>query len=90
MAEGEKKSMDRIELEKRVEELNSLLHEYGHAYYVLDKPLTSDAIYDQYMQELLSIEAENPDLIYPDSPSQRVGGEILEGIRKSRPRVSDA
>ena len=47
MAEGEKKSMDRVELEKRVEELNDLLHEYGHAYYVLDKPLTSDAIYDQ-------------------------------------------
>ena len=55
MAEGEKKSMDRIELEKRVEELNSLLHEYGHAYYVLDKPLISDAIYDQYMQELLRL-----------------------------------
>ncbi len=82
MAEGEKKSMDRLELEKRVEELNNLLHEYGHAYYVLDKPLTTDAIYDQYMQELLSIEAENPDLIYPDSPSQRVGGEILKGFGK--------
>ena len=82
MAEGERKSMDRLELEKRVEELNNLLHQYGHAYYVLDKPLTSDAIYDQYMQELLSIEAENPDLIYPDSPSQRVGGEILKGFGK--------
>ncbi|AMQ05057.1 MULTISPECIES: NAD-dependent DNA ligase LigA [Sporosarcina] len=74
--------MDRLELEKRVEELNNLLHQYGHAYYSLDKPLTSDAIYDQYMQELLSIEAENPDLIYPDSPSQRVGGEILKGFGK--------
>ncbi|MET3659259.1 NAD-dependent DNA ligase LigA [Sporosarcina psychrophila] len=74
--------MDRLELEKRVEELNNLLHQYGHAYYALDKPLTSDAIYDQYMQELLSIEAENPDLIYPDSPSQRVGGEILKGFGK--------
>lgn len=82
MTEGEKKSMDRLELEKRVEELNNLLHQYGHAYYSLDKPLTSDAIYDQYMQELLSIEAENPDLIYPDSPSQRVGGEILKGFGK--------
>ena len=82
MGEGEKKSMDRVELEKRVEELNNLLHEYGHAYYVLDKPLTSDAVYDQYMQELLAIEAENPDLVYPDSPSQRVGGEILKGFGK--------
>lgn len=82
MAEGGKKLMNRLELEKRVEELNNLLHQYGHAYYVLDKPLTTDAIYDQYMQELLSIEAENPDLIYPDSPSQRVGGEVLKGFGK--------
>ena len=74
--------MDRVVLEKRVEELNDLLHKYGHAYYVLDKPLTSDADYDRYMQELLAIEAENPDLIYPDSPSQRVGGEILKGFGK--------
>ncbi|CAM3211178.1 NAD-dependent DNA ligase LigA [Filibacter tadaridae] len=74
--------MDRIELEKRVEELNNLLHEYGHAYYVLDKPLVSDALYDQYMQELLEIEAGNPDLIFPDSPSQRVGGEVLTGFGK--------
>ena len=49
--------MDRIELEKRVEELNQLLHEYGHAYYTLDKPLVSDAVYDQIMEELLAIEA---------------------------------
>ncbi|MCG7337408.1 NAD-dependent DNA ligase LigA [Sporosarcina sp. ACRSM] len=74
--------MDRMELEKRVEELNQLLHEYGHAYYSLDKPLVPDAVYDQLMQELLAIEAENPDLIYPDSPSQRVGGEILTGFGK--------
>ena len=45
--------MDKIELEKRVEELNSLLHKYGHAYYVLDKPLVTDAVYDEYFQELL-------------------------------------
>ncbi|WP_203248536.1 NAD-dependent DNA ligase LigA [Sporosarcina beigongshangi] len=74
--------MDRVELEKRVEQLNELLHDYGHAYYVLDTPLVSDAVYDNYMQELLAIEAENPDLIYPDSPSQRVGGEVLAGFGK--------
>ncbi|WP_318616393.1 NAD-dependent DNA ligase LigA [Sporosarcina sp. YIM B06819] len=74
--------MDRVELEKRVEQLNELLHDYGHAYYVLDKPLISDAVYDDYMQELLAIEAANPDLVYPDSPSQRVGGEVLAGFGK--------
>lgn len=74
--------MDRIQLEKRVAELNRLLHEYGHAYYVLDNPLVSDAIYDQLLHELIALEKENPDLIYPDSPTQRVGGEILSGFQK--------
>ncbi|MFC5603849.1 NAD-dependent DNA ligase LigA [Sporosarcina koreensis] len=74
--------MDRKALEERVQELNDLLKEYGHAYYVLDRPTVPDSVYDSLMQELLSIEAENPDLIYPDSPSQRVGGEILEGFSK--------
>ena len=74
--------MDKITLEKRVEELTNLLHTYGHAYYVLDSPLISDAVYDEYMQELLKIEAEFPDLIFPDSPTQRVGGEVLSGFRK--------
>ncbi|MBO2536557.1 NAD-dependent DNA ligase LigA [Rummeliibacillus suwonensis] len=74
--------MDRVQLEKRVEELNKLLHEYGHAYYVLDNPIVSDAVYDQLLHELIAIEKENPDLIYPDSPTQRVGGEILSGFTK--------
>ncbi len=74
--------MDRIQLEKRVEELNQLLHEYGHAYYVLDQPVVPDAIYDQLLHELIAIEKENPDLIYPDSPTQRVGGEVLSGFKK--------
>ena len=74
--------MERNELEKRVEELNSLLHKYGHAYYVLDKSLVTDSTYDELLQELLKIEAEFPDLIYPDSPSQRVGGEILSMFGK--------
>lgn len=76
------RNMDRKALEERVQELNDLLKEYGHAYYVLDRPTVPDSVYDSLMQELLSIEAENPDLIYPDSPSQRVGGEILEGFSK--------
>lgn len=74
--------MDRNEIEKRVRELNDLLNEYGHAYYVLDKPLVPDSVYDQHMQELLSLEKQYPDLIYPDSPTQRVGGEILSGFGK--------
>ncbi len=74
--------MNKVELEKRVEELSSLLHQYGHAYYVLDKPLVSDATYDTYFQELLKIENEYPALKRSDSPTQRVGGEILAGFGK--------
>jgi DNA ligase (NAD+) len=75
-------NMDRNAVEKRVQELNELLKEYGHAYYVQDRPVVPDSVYDSLMQELLSIEAANPDLIFPDSPSQRVGGEVLEGFSK--------
>lgn len=74
--------MDRIEVEKRVEELNARLHKYAHAYYTLDKPLVSDAMYDQAFQELLAIEQEHPDLRYSDSPTIRVGGEVLEAFEK--------
>lgn len=70
------------DLEKRVAELNKLLHEYNYAYYVLDKPLVPDAVYDQMMQELMAIEKEHPELIYPDSPTQRVGGKPLEAFEK--------
>lgn len=73
---------DRNELEQRVEQLNQLLTDYGRAYYVLDKPVATDAEYDKLMQELLAIEAEHPDLITEDSPTQRVGGEVLEGFTK--------
>ncbi|WP_040285975.1 NAD-dependent DNA ligase LigA [Sporosarcina koreensis] len=75
---------DTHELEKRVEELNRLLTEYGRAYYVLDRPAVTDAEYDKLMQELLAIEEQHPDLIYPDSPTQRVGGPVLEGFTKVR------
>ncbi|GKV57292.1 DNA ligase [Sporosarcina sp. NCCP-2222] len=74
--------MDRHVMEQRVKELNKLLQEYGHAYYVLDKPVVPDSVYDQLMQELIAIETEHPDLIYPNSPTQRVGGDILSGFGK--------
>lgn len=70
------------EIEQRIAELSSLLHEYGYAYYVLDKPVVPDATYDQLMQELIALEEANPSLIYSDSPTQRVGGTVLEGFTK--------
>ncbi|PID24281.1 NAD-dependent DNA ligase LigA [Sporosarcina sp. P7] len=73
---------DVLELEKRVAELNKTLHKYGRAYYDLDAPIVPDSEYDKKMKELLAIEKEHPDLIYPDSPTQRVGGEPLEVFKK--------
>ncbi|ARD47814.1 DNA ligase (NAD(+)) LigA [Sporosarcina sp. P37] len=73
---------DVLELEKRVAELHKILREYGHAYYDLDAPIVPDSEYDEKMQELLAIEEAHPDLIYPDSPTQRVGGAPLEVFSK--------
>ncbi|WP_285397049.1 NAD-dependent DNA ligase LigA [Lysinibacillus sp. fls2-241-R2A-57] len=70
------------EIEQRIVELNKLLHEYGHAYYVLDKPVVADSVYDQLLHELIALEEANPSLIYPDSPTQRVGGAVVEGFKK--------
>jgi DNA ligase (NAD+) len=70
------------EIEQRITELNKLLHEYGYAYYVLDKPVVADSVYDQLLQELIALEEANPSLIYPDSPTQRVGGAVVEGFKK--------
>ena len=68
--------------EQRIAELRNLLNEYGHAYYVLDNPVVSDAVYDEYMNELLALEAAHPELVTPDSPTQRVGGDVLDGFTK--------
>ncbi|MEK3763756.1 NAD-dependent DNA ligase LigA [Solibacillus sp. FSL K6-4121] len=70
------------EIEQRIAELNKLLHEYGYAYYVLDKPVVEDSVYDQLLHELIALEEANPEFIYPDSPTQRVGGMVLEGFKK--------
>lgn len=70
------------QLEQRVQELHKLLNDYGHAYYVLDDPIVPDAVYDQYLHELIALEEQNPDLILPDSPTQRVGSIVSEGFKK--------
>lgn len=70
------------EIEQRIAELNKLLHEYGYAYYVLDKPVVADSVYDQLLLELIALEEANPSLIFPDSPTQRVGGTVVEGFKK--------
>ena len=61
----------------RAEWLRDELNRHSHAYYVLDNPSIPDAEYDQLFRELQQLEAQHPDLIFSDSPTQRVGGEPL-------------
>ncbi len=65
----------REEAKKRLAELRKELHRHSYLYYVLNKPEISDYEYDRMFQELLALEAKFPDLVTPDSPSQRVGAE---------------
>jgi len=69
---------------KRAQELRTILAGYSYEYHVLDQPSVSDAIYDSLMGELKTIEAQHPDLITSDSPTQRVGSELLGGFKKVR------
>jgi len=78
-------------LAERAEQLRAELRRHEHLYYVLDAPEVSDAAYDALTNELKRIEAEHPELVTPDSPTQRVGGKPAEGFQKvahSRPMLS--
>ena len=68
--------------EARALELKRLLSRYSYEYHVNDAPSVSDAIYDSLMAELKDIEAAHPSLVTPDSPTQRVGNELLGGFQK--------
>lgn len=77
--------------EARLEELRALIHYHNHRYHVLDDPEIADAEYDALFDELLALEADHPELVTPDSPSQRVGGVPLTGfrtVRHERPMLS--
>ncbi len=67
-------------LSSRAAELRALLHDHAHRYYVLDAPQIPDAEYDKLFQELQSIEGQHPELLSPDSPTQRVLGRVLDGF----------
>ncbi|MED4402014.1 NAD-dependent DNA ligase LigA [Metabacillus fastidiosus] len=69
-------------LEQRAKELRDLINTYNYEYHVLDNPSVPDAEYDRLMRELIALEQEHPELKFPDSPTQRVGGTILEGFKK--------
>ncbi len=77
----------RDEAARRLEELRRLIRHHDYRYYVLNDPEISDEAYDALMRELLALEAAFPDLVTPDSPSQRVGGRPAEGFAPVRHTV---
>ncbi|MBD5160345.1 MAG: NAD-dependent DNA ligase LigA [Ruminococcus sp.] len=74
--------MDKISAGKRIEELSDIINEHSYKYYVLDNPDISDYDFDMLMQELKSLEEEFPELVRPESPTQRVGGMALNTFEK--------
>ncbi|SNS26051.1 DNA ligase (NAD+) [Granulicella rosea] len=77
--------------EQQIAELREELRHHEHLYYVEDAPVWTDAQYDERMNRLKALEAEHPELVTPDSPTQRVGGKPKDGFAKvahSRPMLS--
>jgi DNA ligase (NAD+) len=71
-------------LQSRIEQLRDEIRHHDYQYYVLDNPDIPDAEYDRLMQELQQLERNNPSLVTPDSPTQRVGGKPLDGFAEVR------
>jgi len=75
------------DVKKRIEQLREQIRRHDHLYYVLNQPQISDRQYDKLFSELKAIEQANPQLITPDSPTQRVSGQPLEGFATVRHAV---
>lgn len=73
--------------QKRIEQLRNELNEHNYNYYVLDNPTITDFEYDRMLRELENLEAAHPELITPDSPTQRVGGKALDSFQQVTHRV---
>jgi DNA ligase (NAD+) len=71
----------------RIKELQGLLNQYNYEYHVLDKPSVPDAEYDRLLKELVTLEEQFPELKTVDSPTQRVGGSVLDAFKKVEHRT---
>ncbi len=79
------------DLQRRIDALRDKIRYHEHRYYVLDSPEISDAEFDRLMDELIELESKHPELITPDSPTQRVGGQVsgqFASVRHSTPMLS--
>ncbi|MBR5571305.1 MAG: NAD-dependent DNA ligase LigA, partial [Oscillospiraceae bacterium] len=73
-----------MDYRREIEQLRATLNEAGHLYYVLDAPTMSDFEYDRLLRRLEELEAEHPEEVTPDSPTQRIGGKILSQFEEVR------
>lgn len=74
-------------MKEKIEAIRLQLQQYNYEYYVLDNPSVADSVYDTLYHELVALEAEYPEYISQDSPTQRVGGEVLSGFSKIQHRT---
>jgi len=84
---GAMSQTDTLAAADRAAALRAQLHHHAHLYYVLDAPVLPDAEYDKLFQELQALEAAHPELLSPDSPTQRVIGQVLDGFAPVRHAV---
>jgi DNA ligase (NAD+) len=77
-----------MEIGKRIAQLRAEIEQHNHRYYVLDDPSIPDAEYDKLFRELQALEAQHPELVTPDSPTQRVGGVPLKAFAEVHHRTA--
>src|SRR3954468_13905820 len=75
------------DVQQRIEELRREIERHLYAYHVLDDPLISDAQYDRLYDELVTLEGAHPELVTPDSPTQRVGAPASDRFQKVEHRI---
>src|SRR5437773_5105235 len=83
--------MSQPSVEKRIQKLREEINHHNYSYYALNRPEITDREFDKLLQELIDLEKEHPDLITPDSPTQRVGGDVqmeLKPVRHAVPMMS--
>ena len=85
---GQRAMPDISKIQTQVEELRQQIRRHEYLYYVLDRPEISDAEFDHLYEKLKRLEKVHPDLITPDSPTQRVGGQPVEGFAQVQHKVA--
>src|SRR6185369_13908390 len=71
----------------RAKQLREEIDRHNHLYYVENRPEISDREFDQLLQELMDLEKKHPELVTPDSPTQRVGGQPIPGFKQITHKV---